>query len=209
MVRRSHQKVRDEIILNGLHPLDSLAAPVLGLEIVHGHPFDIAQIGHGDDGIVPGDHILHGNIVLVVADFASAVVPVFFFYDQDLFPDHAQQSLFIRKNGFQIRNLNQQFFMLRFQLFPLQTGEGAQTHVNDGLCLHIGQPEPLNQPFLGNLGRLAGTDNMDHFVDIVLGNEQALQDMVPLFRLVQIILRPPGDHIFLVADIILQHLQKV
>ena len=71
-----HQKIRNEVVLNGLHSLDSLATAVLCLEIVHGHPFDISEVCHGDDGVLSGNHILHADINLVIADLASSVVAV-------------------------------------------------------------------------------------------------------------------------------------
>ena len=98
MVRRCHQKIRNEILFDRLHPLDALAAPVLGLEVIDGHALDIAKICHGDDRIFPGDHILHGNVKFVIADLASSVVAVFFTDDKQLFLDHAQKPLFIGKD---------------------------------------------------------------------------------------------------------------
>ena len=93
-----HQQIGDEIVLNGLHALDSLTASVLGLEIVHGHPFDISEVCHGDDGVLPGNHVLHADIHFVIADLASSVVAVFDGDDGDLLPDHAEQQLFIRED---------------------------------------------------------------------------------------------------------------
>ena len=88
MVIGGHQKVLDEVLLDGLHSLDPLAAPVLALEVVHGHPLDIAQVGHGDHCVVVGDQILHGNVV-IKADLCPAVIPVFVRDHQKLLPDHA------------------------------------------------------------------------------------------------------------------------
>ena len=93
-----HQKIRDKIVLNGLHSLDSLAAAILCLEIVHGHPFDISEVCHGDDGVLSGNHILHADVNLIIADLASSVVAVFDADDGDFLPDHSEQKLFIRKD---------------------------------------------------------------------------------------------------------------
>ena len=47
-----HEKVLDIILLNGLHALDSLAASVLAPEIIYIHTLDVAQMGHGNDGVL-------------------------------------------------------------------------------------------------------------------------------------------------------------
>ena len=43
---RCHEKILDEVLIDGLHSLDSLSTAVLALEIVHGHSLDVSKIGH-------------------------------------------------------------------------------------------------------------------------------------------------------------------
>ena len=132
-----HQQIGDEVLLDGLHSLNSLAAAVLGFEIINGHTLDIAQIGHGNYGIVPGDHILHGNIILIIADAAPSVVTVFQGGYLDFLTDNTQQQLLICKDRLQLRDLCQQLLMLIFQLLSFQTCQSAQPHIYDGLRLCI------------------------------------------------------------------------
>ena len=49
---------------------------------------------------------------------------------------------------------------------------------------------------------------MHHLVDVVDGNEQSLEDVHALERLVEVELRATGDHIDLVIDVVAQHLGK-
>ena len=64
--------------------------------------------------------------------------------------------------------------MLRLQLLALQTGQRAQTHIDDRLCLNLRQTETLDQALLGDLRRLAASDDVDYLVDIILRDEQTL-----------------------------------
>ena len=98
MVGGGHEKIRNEILFNRLHALNAFSPSVLGFKIIYGHTLDITQIGHGNYRIIPGDHILHGNIIFVITDTASSVIPVFQGGNLYLFAYYAQQKLFIRKN---------------------------------------------------------------------------------------------------------------
>ena len=37
-----HQHIFNIVVVNGLHALDTLAAPVLGFEVIHCHTLDVA-----------------------------------------------------------------------------------------------------------------------------------------------------------------------
>ena len=102
----------------------------------------------------------------------------------------------------------QQFIVFVAQLFLHQVGQLTQTHLHDGLGLHLVQLETAHQTFDGGLRILGAADNMHDLVDVVTRNNQTLQNMGTFFRLAQIILRPTDDHIMTmvhkVRDTILQ-----
>ena len=198
----------DHVLFQGLHAPDALAAPVLGLEGVDEHTLDIAEACHGDHGIAHRDQILVLDLAVIDADLRLSLVSVFFLHDEDLFPDHAEKFLFICQDLLVIFDLRQKFCLLVFQFLAFQTGEGTQPHIHDGLGLHVCQTEPLHQPFFGFLRVGARTDDADHLVNVVQGDQQACQDVGPFFRLVQVVFRPSGDHFLLVLQIKLQHFQK-
>ena len=64
--------------------------------------------------------------------------------------------------------------MLVLKLFSLQTGQRAQTHIRDRLCLYVGKPETLHQSLFRDGGGTTASHNMDHFVDIIQSDEQTL-----------------------------------
>ena len=133
----AHQQILHIVFFQGLHSLDSLAAPVLGLEGVLGHPLDISKLGHGDHHVLPWDQVFHGNVVLVKSNGSAALVAIFFLDGKDLFLNHPKQKLTVRQDGFQMFDLFYQLVVFRFQLLPFQTGQRTQTHIHNGLGLGV------------------------------------------------------------------------
>ena len=174
MVGSRHEKILDKVLLESLHTLDPLAASVLGFKIVYGHAFHISEICHGYDGIILGDHILHGNIIFVKTYYASPVVSVFIGNLLDLGPYHAKKQLLVCKDRLKLCNFHKKLFMLVLNLFSFQTGESPKTHINDRLGLRFGEAEALHQPFLCNLRVLAASYNLNDLVDMIKRYEQSL-----------------------------------
>ena len=81
------------------------------------------------------------------------------------------------------------------QLLLLQTGELCQAHIDDGLCLHLIQLEALHQVLLCLLRCLAGTNDVYHFVNIIRGDNQALQDVSAFLGLAQVILGAADNYV--------------
>ena len=71
------------------------------------------------------------------------------------------------------------------QLFQTQACQLAEAHIHDGLTLKFIEFEALLQVALGIRRSLAGSDNMYHLVDVVAGNDQALENMSTLLSLLQ------------------------
>ena len=88
----------------------------------------------------------------------------------------------------------------------LQAGQTAQAHLENRGGLGLGQREALHQLrgrlFIG----LRPANDGDDLVDMVKRDKQALQDMGALFGLAQIEARTADDDVFLVLDVVEQHL---
>ena len=134
-----HQQVFDVILIQRLHALDALAAAVLTLEVVHAHALDVAEIRHGDHGRLIRNQILHGKFafLIVVADLCAAVIAVLLADDQDLLLDDKEELLLIGQDSLQLSNTQLQFLILVLQLLAFQTGQCAQTHIYNRLCLCV------------------------------------------------------------------------
>ena len=72
-----------------LHSLDSLAAAVLALEIVHGHALDISEIRHGNYSVHhPGSDLPWTYHTRQSRCFVRLSSPYFSRDHEDLFSDH-------------------------------------------------------------------------------------------------------------------------
>ena len=137
MMGSGHKQFFDVILFNGFHPFDSAASPVLGMEIFRIHPFDITEAGHGDYGIGLRNQVFGRDIIGIIADDGSPVIAVFCGNSQNLLTNDTQELFLVGKDGFQFRYFCHQFLVFPFDLFPFQTGQRTQTHINNGLCLGI------------------------------------------------------------------------
>ena len=72
--------------------------------------------------------------------------------------------------------------MLLFQPFPLQSGQAAKLHVQDGLGLDLTQRQALHQIVASVLHVLGSPDYGYNFIDAVQCEQQPLNDMVSVLR---------------------------
>ena len=68
---------------------------------------------------------------------------------------------------------------LGLQLLDLEAGELGEAHVEDRLGLLLAQLEPLPELRVGLGGVLGAADDLDHLVDVVDGDLEALEDVLP------------------------------
>ena len=61
----------------------------------------------------------------------------------------------------------------------------------------------------GLLGVLRAADHLDDLVEVVERDQQALDDVVALLGLAQLVARAPGDDVDLVVDVVADHLGQV
>ena len=88
--------------------------------------------------------------------------------------DDVHELLFIVQDCLQLGDGLQQLGVFLAQGQNFQPGQALETHVQNGLRLNFRQAEALHQARLGRLGVLAFADELDHFVQIVHGDHQAL-----------------------------------
>ena len=208
-MRRRHEQFIDVIIFKDRHSLYSASSAVLAAEIVDGHSLDITALCHRHNRILARDQIFCRNIVHIKTDRCTAGIAVFFRDSQNFLADNAKQHIAVGKNCLILSDLFHQFRIFCLQLLSFQTCQSPQTHVHDGLSLNIGQLKPVHQLLLGDLYVLRSADYTDHFVDIIQRLQKTFQDMSPLLRLVEIVLRSSGHNIFLMCQIIVEHLIQV
>ena len=199
---RSHIQVLDIVIAPGLKALDALAAPVLALIHIQRRAFYIAEVGHGDHALLVDHHILQRQGTVFVGDIGAAGIGVLGLDDQQLFLDHAVKQVFVGQDCLVFLDLAFQIVILILQLFAFQTGQGLQTHIDNGLGLGIAEAEAGHQIVLSLLDRAGGADDGNDLVDDIDGLEQAFQDMGPCLGFFQIVLGPSGHNVLLMIQII-------
>ena len=160
------------ILLPGLDADPAPAAPLLGGVGGRGHALDIAPAGEGEDVQLLGDEILEVDLVLHILDLGLAVVAELVGDGLQLLLEDAAHQGRVAQHLQVIGDLFLQLLVFVLQLFPVQTLQGLQPHIQDGLGLDVIQAEALAQPLLGVV--VAGADDMDDLVNVVLGDEQAL-----------------------------------
>ena len=194
------------VLLLGGHGPDALAATALRAVLADGQALDVAAVGQGKDALLLLDEVFHVDLVGHVLDLGIALVAVFIPQGSQLVLQHAPDQCRVGQQALEVTDLFLQLLILLLQLFPVQALEGDQAHIADGLGLHLAEGEALHQVLLGIV--IAGTDDMDNLVNIILGDQQALQQMGPLLRLAQVIAGAADDQVLLEAEVLVQNMPQ-
>ncbi len=202
-----HQEVADSVVLPGAHAGDAAAAPALGTVGDQGLALRVAAGGQGDNHLLVRYQILLRELLrLLIDDLRPAVIPEAPLDVLGVVPDEVIDLAGVGQQVLQVGDLLDDLRVLLLDLLPLQAGQAAQLHVQHGLGLAVAEPEGgLHQPLLCLLRRGRAADRPDHLVQLVQRLQQPLQDVAPLLRLLQVVLRAAADHLPPVDDERLQH----
>ncbi len=206
VVRHGDEQVNDALLLLGLHPQQPLATAVLLLVGVERQPLDVAVAGDHDDHLLIGYEVLDVQLPVVDEDLGLAVITVALPHLQQLALDDGHDLADVGQDLLEPADRLLELGVLLAQLLDLQSGEGAQAHLQDGLGLDIVQLEALHEPEARLLAVGRSPDDADGVIDGVDGPDQADQYVMPLLRLAQIVLGALGDHRDAVVEVGLQHL---
>ena len=99
--------------------------------------------------------------------------------------------------------------MLVLDLLALQRGQPAQLHVEDRVGLDLAQVELRDQSFARFVDARRVADQRDHGVEVVQRDEQTFQHVRTLLGLAEAVLRPVGDDLDLVVDVVPEDLLDV
>ena len=194
------EHLRHGVLLPGGDALLAHASLGLGRVLTDRRPLDVARLGQGEDALLLLDQVLDIDLVLHVLDLGDPVVSELVGDGlQLLLQDLADQRI-VGEDLVVVGDLLLQLLVLLLQLLPVQTLEGDEPHIADGLGLDVVQSEAGHQVLLGVV--IAAADDLDDLVDVVLGHQQALQQVGPLLGLPQVIPRPPDDDLLLEAEVL-------
>ena len=197
-----HEQVLHEVGVLQVHALHALAAALLLAVGAHGQALDVAGLGHGDDHVLLSDEVFHLDILRFAGDAGSARGAVLLLDLQQLVLNDLLQQVLVGQDLLVVGDLLAQLGQLFLDLLALQTGEAAQAHFQDGVGLLLGEAEALSQlraRFLVGLGR---ADDLNDLVDVVERDDVALEDVLALLGLGQLVAGAAGDDVLLVLDVV-------
>ena len=130
----------------------------------------------------------------------AAVVPVLVGNDLDLFFDHAKEQVLIRKNCPVLLNASSS---APCTLPPASRAPDrsacADAYQRLPVPVHHLEPKRSISPAFAACVFADPRMMLDHFINIIKGDQQSLQNMCPLLGLVQIVFGSSGDNILLMV----------
>ena len=151
-----------------------------------GGPLDVAGVGHGDRHVLVGDQVLDAQLALGVEDLRPPFVTVAIAHGRQFRPHQLHQELVARQDRPQPLDQLQDLGQLVDDLLALEAGQPLQLHVENGLRLHLRQLELGHQAF-ARFGRILRSPNqLDHLVQVIERDLQALEDVRAGFGLAQL-----------------------
>ncbi len=204
-----NEEVLDPVVrleVRAVEPPTAAALPFVGRDR---DPLDVAAVGDGDDHVLFGDQILDRELALVGHDLGASVIAERLADLLHLLLENAHPLRLGGQDALQLLDRGAHLLQLGVQLFDLEPGELGQAHVEDGIALLLAEAEPLPQLRVG-LGRvLRLPDDLDDLVDVVDRDLEAVEDVLPSLRRVEIELGPPDDDLVPVVDEVLEQLLQV
>ena len=199
-VHRSLINPLDEVLITCATGFRTDTATALLTEVSQRSTFDIAQMRNSDHHLVVGVHIFRIELGSHLHNLRAALIAVFVLDLDKLGIDDVVTHLLAGQQLVQMRNQFLDLLIFRLQLIDTQTSESRQTHIYDSFRLQIVQIETLLQVSLSICRSAACTDDTNHLVDIIYGDDQALQDVRFLLSLTQLIARTTGNDIHSVVN---------
>ena len=166
-----------------------------GLEFAHRHPLEVAVLGEQHHRALVGDQVDVVEAAFEIEDLGATRRVVAAADRLQLLGDQSKHPIAAGQDVLVIGDLGEQILVLQPDLVRLEGGEAPQLHLQDGIGLHLAQPELIHQALAGRGGVRGGADQGNDRVEVVEGDQQAEQDVVPLLGLAQQIAGAPLDRL--------------
>ena len=155
------------------------------------------------------NHVLNAQVGAAVFNGGATFVSKALFDVEKLGLDDVHATLHAVEDVLQIGDQRHQFVVLSTKLVSFESCELLQTHVQNRPSLNFAELELRHQAVSGFFRRLARTNQCDDFINVVKGNDEALQDVRSLLCLPQIVLRPTHHHFVAMLDVVSHHLLEI
>ena len=206
IVRGRSEHGLHEVLVLRRHRADALAAAPLGAVLTDGQALDIAAVGQRKDALLLFDKILHVDLIDNVLYLGAALVAVLIAQRDKLIFQNALDKLGVGKQALEISDFLFKLLVLKLQLLAVESLKRDKAHITYRLRLNVAQAEALHQILLRVV--VAGADDVDDLVDIVLRDEQAFQQMSALLGLAQIVARAADDDVLLEGQVLVDNVAQ-
>ncbi len=122
----------------------------------------------------------------------AALVAVLLGVGQQFLLDQGLQAGLRAEHRFELLAFVRKRVLLVADLHFLELGQVPQLQFEDGLGLRAGELEALHQH---RLGLVLVADDVDHLVDVQVGDQQAFEDVQAVDDLVEAVIEPPDDRV--------------
>ena len=197
---RGGEHVHNAILFARGDALFAHAALTLRGVLARARALDVAVAGQGEDALLLLDEVFNVDLVLDLLNFGLARIAVLVADLKKLVLQNALEHRLVGEKLDKIGDLLFQLVKLVLELFAVESLQGLQAHIEDGLRLNIGEGKALHELFLCVV--IARADDVDDLVDVVLRDEKALQQVLALARFFEVILRSARDELFLEGKIL-------
>ena len=190
----------DEVLVARGAALGTHSAAMLRAVFGQRRALDVAHVRDGDDHVVVGVEILGIELLRSIDDLRAALVAVLLLDLQQLVLDDLHLHRHVGQHLREVGDESHQLVALGNELAVLEARQGAQTHLDDRRSLDVIQLEALHHRLLGLVGGLRRADDPHDLVDVVLGDQQALDNVQPLLGLALVEARAADDHVVAVVN---------
>ena len=227
-MRRGGENILGKVLLTGGHGRNAASTAPLRTINRGRLTFDITEMGERIRTFLLLDQILNIDLIRHIGNFGMPFITVFLF-DLLQFLFHNTQNMRVaRQNLFKAEDFMLQLQIFVIDFFLLQTGQAAQTHIDDCLRLRLIQmelemlrtihnaeqrdlidPERLShQIFLGIGFVLGRADNGNNAVNIIGCNLKTFENVGAVACFFQIEARAALNHILLECDVLVDDLSQ-
>ena len=206
VVRVRHEQVADGVLLDGARADDALAAARLASVGDERLALDVAAARDRDDDVLIGDEVVVGELLVRAALDARAGAPAVALLElAELVADDPEHALGVGEDVLQLGDRLDDRDVLVLDLLALERGEAAQLHLEDGVGLDLREAEAGHEVLAGvvHVRRTRGSSRMIA-VEVVERGLEALEDVRPVARLLEVELGPPAHDLAAPLDVVLE-----
>ena len=176
--------------------------------VASGERLDVAGVRDGDDHLLVGDQVLDVEVVLGRRDQRAALVAVALGDLDELLLDQGEHRVLVAEQLAQLADPLDLVGVLALDRVRLERGQLRQAQLEDGLGLDVGEAEALDQARAGRVAVVRRADQLDHRVEVVERDEQALEAVDLRLERAELVLGAPDDDLALVLDVVVDDLAQ-